>query len=239
MTSSIADLISALPDGDGWGPPVTTETTLDGVPYAPFSKGDKLGRMADWTSDGKDGRDGRGGRAQYNRNYRGACAKAFSIQDYLVAHLSLRGSHEADLMPFLPYIQTNRHTAQPVPPSLPPPQSSKTKPPSPSSLMSATRARHASAVAPYSPVAVASAVVPEETLVAAAKPSTAQEAVAVPVATTPDEEGARTRVAVVQAVADDLAGRTTTSRSATATLASTFVPTGSCLRRLTTTAWAS
>ncbi|ROW05919.1 hypothetical protein VPNG_08016 [Cytospora leucostoma] len=70
MTSSIADLISALPDGDGWGPPVTTETTLDGVPYAPFSKGDKLGRMADWTSDGKDGRDGRGGRAQYNRNYR-------------------------------------------------------------------------------------------------------------------------------------------------------------------------
>lgn len=72
MTSSIADLISALPDGDGWGPPVTTETTLDGVPYAPFSKGDKLGRMADWTSDGKDGRDGRGGRQQYNRNYRGA-----------------------------------------------------------------------------------------------------------------------------------------------------------------------
>lgn len=72
MTSSIADLISALPDGDGWGPPITTETTLDGVPYAPFSKGDKLGRMADWTADGKDGRDGRGGRQQYNRNYRGA-----------------------------------------------------------------------------------------------------------------------------------------------------------------------
>lgn len=72
MSQSIADLIAALPDGDGWGPPVTTETTLDGVPYAPFSKGDKLGRMADWTADGKDGRDGRGGRAQYNRNYRGA-----------------------------------------------------------------------------------------------------------------------------------------------------------------------
>lgn len=72
MTTSIADLISALPDGDGWGPAVTTETTLDGVPYAPFSKGDKLGRMADWTADGKDGRDGRGGRQQYNRNYRGA-----------------------------------------------------------------------------------------------------------------------------------------------------------------------
>lgn len=71
MSKSIADIIAALPDGDGWGPPVTTETTLNGVPYAPFSKGDKLGRMADWTADGKDGRDGRGGRAQYNRNYRG------------------------------------------------------------------------------------------------------------------------------------------------------------------------
>ncbi|KAK4039300.1 eukaryotic translation initiation factor 3 subunit 7-domain-containing protein [Parachaetomium inaequale] len=43
-------------------------TTLNGVPYAPFSKSDKLGRMADWT-DAKDGRDGRG-RQQYNRNYR-------------------------------------------------------------------------------------------------------------------------------------------------------------------------
>ncbi|RYP03152.1 hypothetical protein DL764_005359 [Monosporascus ibericus] len=69
MTSSLAALISALPEGDGWGPPSTTETTLNGVPYAPFSKGDKLGRMADWTADSKD-RDGRGGRQQYNRNYR-------------------------------------------------------------------------------------------------------------------------------------------------------------------------
>ncbi|KAI1118816.1 eukaryotic translation initiation factor 3 subunit D [Nemania sp. NC0429] len=69
-TTSLADLIGALPDGDGWGPTTTTETTLNGVPYAPFSKGDKLGRMADWAVDGKDGRDGRGGRQQYNRNYR-------------------------------------------------------------------------------------------------------------------------------------------------------------------------
>lgn len=69
MSQSLADIIAALPDGDGWGPAVTTELTLNGVPYAPFSKGDKLGRMADWT-DGKD-RDGRGGRQQYNRNFRG------------------------------------------------------------------------------------------------------------------------------------------------------------------------
>ncbi|KAI0016458.1 eukaryotic translation initiation factor 3 subunit D [Xylariomycetidae sp. FL0641] len=68
--ASLADLISALPEGDGWGPQPVNETTLNGVPYAPFSKGDKLGRMADWTSDSKDGRDGRGGRQQYNRNYR-------------------------------------------------------------------------------------------------------------------------------------------------------------------------
>ncbi|KAK5655413.1 hypothetical protein OQA88_5684 [Cercophora sp. LCS_1] len=70
-TSSLVDLIDALPDlGQTWGPPITTETTLNGVPYAPYSKGDKLGRMADWTSDSKDGRDGRGGRQQYNRNFR-------------------------------------------------------------------------------------------------------------------------------------------------------------------------
>ncbi|EEQ34654.1 hypothetical protein McanMca71_007638 [Microsporum canis] len=67
---SILDLVSALPADDTWGPAVTTEKTLDGVPYAPYSKGDKLGRMADWSSEGKDGRDGRGGRQAYNRNYR-------------------------------------------------------------------------------------------------------------------------------------------------------------------------
>ncbi|KAF2225381.1 eukaryotic translation initiation factor 3 subunit D [Elsinoe ampelina] len=65
---SLLDLVSALPSGDTWGPPTTTETTLNGVPYAPFSKGDKLGRMADWTSEGRDRE--RGGRQQYNRNYR-------------------------------------------------------------------------------------------------------------------------------------------------------------------------
>ncbi|KAF5656292.1 eukaryotic translation initiation factor 3 subunit d [Fusarium heterosporum] len=61
-------ICESCPAGDGWGPSVTTETTLNGVPYAPFSKGDKLGRMADWTAEGKSGE--RGGRAQYNRNYR-------------------------------------------------------------------------------------------------------------------------------------------------------------------------
>jgi len=67
--SALVDLIESLPDlGATWGPPITTETTLNGVPYAPYSKGDKLGRMADWTADSKDA--SRGGRQQYNRNFR-------------------------------------------------------------------------------------------------------------------------------------------------------------------------
>ncbi|KAL5089432.1 hypothetical protein Trisim1_005709 [Trichoderma cf. simile WF8] len=61
-------ICESCPPGDGWGPSVTSEITLDGVPYAPFSKGDKLGRMADWTAEGKDRE--RGGRLQYNRQYR-------------------------------------------------------------------------------------------------------------------------------------------------------------------------
>ncbi|EAW14248.1 eukaryotic translation initiation factor 3 subunit D [Aspergillus clavatus NRRL 1] len=65
---SIADLVAALPSEDSWGPATPSDNMLEGVPYAPFSKGDKLGRMADWTSDSKD-RD-RAGRQAYNRNYR-------------------------------------------------------------------------------------------------------------------------------------------------------------------------
>jgi len=70
MTDSLdyVRICESCPPADGWGPPVTTQTTLDGVPYAPFSKGDKLARMADWTTEGKDRE--RGGRMQYNRSYR-------------------------------------------------------------------------------------------------------------------------------------------------------------------------
>ncbi|KAI9740395.1 MAG: hypothetical protein M1834_004975 [Cirrosporium novae-zelandiae] len=83
---SLLDLVSSLPSDDSWGPAATNEHTLNGVPYAPYSKGDKLGRMADWTSEGKDGRDGGRGRQQYNRGYReqqayGAGASSlFSVQ---------------------------------------------------------------------------------------------------------------------------------------------------------------
>ncbi|KAL4920815.1 eukaryotic translation initiation factor 3 subunit D [Aspergillus aurantiobrunneus] len=65
---SIADIVAALPAEDTWGPATSTDNMLEGVPYAPFSKGDKLGRMADWTADSKDRE--RGGRQAYNRNYR-------------------------------------------------------------------------------------------------------------------------------------------------------------------------
>ena len=74
MPISLSSIVTALPSEDSWGPPTTTDALVNGVPYAPYSKGDKLGRMADWTTEGKD-RDGRGGRQQYNRNYRG---KAFN-----------------------------------------------------------------------------------------------------------------------------------------------------------------
>ena len=70
---ALTDLINALPTDETWGPPTTSAQLVDGVPYAPYSKGDKLGRMADWTAEGKDRE--RGGRQAYNRGYRGKKAK--------------------------------------------------------------------------------------------------------------------------------------------------------------------
>jgi hypothetical protein len=67
--TSIADLVAALPSEESWGPASSADNMLNGVPYAPFSKGDKLGRMADWTAESKDRE--RQGRQQYNRNFRG------------------------------------------------------------------------------------------------------------------------------------------------------------------------
>lgn len=76
---SLADVVSSLPSDETWGPATPTESTLNGVPYAPYSKGDKLGRMADWTTEGKDGRD-RGGRQAYNRNYRGNFLSSYTMR---------------------------------------------------------------------------------------------------------------------------------------------------------------
>lgn len=74
--TSIADLVAALPSEESWGPASSADNMLNGVPYAPFSKGDKLGRMADWTAESKDRE--RQGRQQYNRNFRGMfCSPLF------------------------------------------------------------------------------------------------------------------------------------------------------------------
>ncbi|KAL9229886.1 hypothetical protein vseg_005304 [Gypsophila vaccaria] len=50
MTTATADFeFGAVPfNADGWGPPDTT-TATSAVPYAPFSRADKLGRIADFT----------------------------------------------------------------------------------------------------------------------------------------------------------------------------------------------
>jgi hypothetical protein len=98
---SLAETISQLSVSGEWGPETVSSTTLDGVPYAPYSKGDKLGRMADWTQEGKD-REGRGGR-QFNRNYRGVCVAMHRVPFYA----------EANLDP-----QTNKSTEQAHPHSL-------------------------------------------------------------------------------------------------------------------------
>lgn len=67
-----------------WGPPAKIPENLrfNDVPYAPFSKGDKLGKVADWTFDGqKDGKDQR--RQQHGRGFKdpyyayGASAASF------------------------------------------------------------------------------------------------------------------------------------------------------------------
>lgn len=58
---------------------------LNGVPYAPFSKGDKLGRMADWTAETKDRE--RQGRQQYRGNFRGMFQYFFLLPPpMLLAH---------------------------------------------------------------------------------------------------------------------------------------------------------
>jgi translation initiation factor 3 subunit D len=44
--------VPAIVDNDeGWGP-TTIPDQLEGVPYAPFGKGDKVGRISDFTQQG-------------------------------------------------------------------------------------------------------------------------------------------------------------------------------------------
>jgi hypothetical protein len=71
-----------------WGPPSEVPESLrfHEVPYAPFSKGDKLGKVADWNTDSKDGKDQK--RQPYGRSFRdpyhaygASAASFFTIQD--------------------------------------------------------------------------------------------------------------------------------------------------------------
>lgn len=77
------NLPNLQPASSPWGPPAEVPEALrfNEVPYAPFSKGDKLGKVADWNVDGKDGKDQK--RQQYGRGFRdpyhayGASAASF------------------------------------------------------------------------------------------------------------------------------------------------------------------
>lgn len=71
-----------------WGPPAEVPSTLrfSDTPYAPFSKGDKLGKAADWAADPvKDGKDqrrtqGRGFRDPYHA-YGASSTRFFTNED--------------------------------------------------------------------------------------------------------------------------------------------------------------
>lgn len=62
----------------GWGPTANViPTQFRDIPYAPYSKGDKLGRVADWTNPDAQKQDNREvvgtrqGRTGFNRYNRG------------------------------------------------------------------------------------------------------------------------------------------------------------------------
>ena len=84
-STSLADLVAALPSEDTWGPSTSADNMLAGVPYAPFSKGDKLGRMADWTAESKERQNQR---PQYNRGFRGMFLSLFSVPTNLLFQLN-------------------------------------------------------------------------------------------------------------------------------------------------------
>jgi hypothetical protein len=217
---SILGLVQALPATDSWGPTVTTDTLRDGLPYAPFSKGDKLGRMADWTTEGKD-REGRGGRQQYGRNFRGEGEdmKDLDFGRRLTRHRQTNPTAPAqDSKP----LSTLRASAR--------------KPVSP---LSTTRALplvalSAVAVVPFS-VDVAVLAVVLLSAVAVVALSSALE-----VADLDNSNTTTVAMHSVEAVvAAEEAGRTGTSRNAPVRLRFSLAIPGSCSRRLTSTVCSS
>ena len=58
---------------DSWGPPAEeVPPEYEDVPYAPFSKGDKLGKCADWTQGGY-GKFGGCARPRAAHGHQGRC----------------------------------------------------------------------------------------------------------------------------------------------------------------------
>jgi hypothetical protein len=207
---SLADTISQLSVGDEWGPETTTSTTLDGVPYAPFSKGDKLGRMADWTQEGKEGRD-RGGR-QYGRNFRGE-------------------SREQLIKNRINISQISKSTVRAHRPS----SLSRSPKTSPRSRSSTTLAHPLRLVPLVVAVNSHSAAEAREALPSEAAREAASSALVKAVHNSKTNI-MTTGVDVVDVVAAALVGVITTSPSATVTLRSTFARTGLCGRKLTSVA---
>jgi len=213
---SILGLVQALPATDSWGPTVTTDTLRDGLPYAPFSKGDKLGRMADWTTEGKD-REGRGGRQQYGRNFRG--------EEEDVKYLDSTGTD-----------RPHKQTSLTVPAQDSRPHStSKVSARKPVSPLSTTRALplvalSAVAVVPFSVVAEVLAAVLLSAVAVVVLSSASEVA---------DLDNSNTTTVAMHSVeavvAAEEAGRTGTSRNAPVRLRSSLAIPGSCSRRLTST----
>lgn len=56
------DLPTLEDNGEGWGPASYDDNADNGIPFAPFNKNDRLGRISDWTQQGQNNRRGRGGR---------------------------------------------------------------------------------------------------------------------------------------------------------------------------------
>ena len=213
---SIFGLVQALPATDSWGPPVTTDTLRDGLPYAPFSKGDKLGRMADWTTEGKD-REGRGGRQQYGRNFRGEEDSKPEAQKETVRLTSYKQTS-----PTAPAQDSRPHST------------SKVLARKPVSPLSTTRALLLAA-----PLAVAAVPFSVDVVVLVVALLSAVAVVALSsalVVADPDNNNTTTVVHSVEAVvAAEEAGRTGTSRNALVRLRSSLAIPGSCSRRLTST----
>jgi len=71
MTSAPFDLSNLAPSSNIWGPPtsVPDELRFSDIPYAPFSKTDKLGKAADWNANEGFNKDQKDKGKRFQRDY--------------------------------------------------------------------------------------------------------------------------------------------------------------------------